>query len=215
MHLRLACIVFFLCANVLLQDALAAPSGAGQRYRWTDSQGNIHYSDSLTIEAVQSGYDIMDANGLVKKHIERVKTAEEKTAEKAEQTKERLLRQQEEEQLRVDQQMLAAYPTEDALKSAQQQQLEMLDQNISSARVNLQNQEKSLSELLGHAAELEQAGQPVPADVTHQIIDVRKQIEEQRAFVGHKETERKNLAVKFEADIDHYRRLKTKAEAAQ
>ena len=109
------------------------------------------------------GYEIVNPQGVVIKHVDRAKTAEERAAAKAELAKAQAAKDAAETRVRTDQQMLAAYPTEDDLKRAQHQQADMLEQNLNSARVSLQSQEKSLAELLGHAAELDASGKPVPA----------------------------------------------------
>jgi hypothetical protein len=38
---------------------LAAPSHHKQ-YRWSDASGNLHYSDTLTTDAIQAGYDVIN-----------------------------------------------------------------------------------------------------------------------------------------------------------
>jgi hypothetical protein len=111
--------------------------------------------------------------------------------------------------------MLAAYPTEDDLKRAQLHQSEMMDQNLSSARISLQSQEKSLAELLGHAAELESSGKAVPPPLARRIGDLRKQVEDQRAYITRKEGERDATVAQFDADLAHYRDLKAPRESGR
>src|SRR4051812_30841247 len=150
------------------------------RYKWHDAEGNLHYSDALPPDAVKYGYDVVSPQGVVIKHVDRSKTAEERVAAKAELAKVQAAKDAADTRVRSDQQMLTAYPTEDDLKRAQRQQSEMLEQNLSSARISLQSQEKSLAELLGHAADLDSSGKPVPPALAKRISDARKQVEDQR-----------------------------------
>lgn len=195
--------------------AADAPGKPHQRYKWTDAQGNLHYSDALPPEAVNFGYDIVNAQGVVIKHVDRPKTSDEKAAAKAELAKAQAAKESAEARVRNDQQMLAAYPTEDDLKRAQKQQAEMMAQNINSARISLQSQEKSLAELLGHAADYDTTGKPVPTALAKRIGDMRKQVEDQRGYIARKEKEREDTIAHFDDELAHYRSLKTPQEAAR
>ena len=79
------------CALVaVLQSCLPAASradGHGAGHNATngrDGQGNLHYDDALPDEALKFGYDVVSAQGLVVKHVDRASTSEEKLAAKAE-----------------------------------------------------------------------------------------------------------------------------------
>lgn len=202
-------------ALVIAAEALAAggSSQPHQRYKWTDAEGNLHYSDALPPEAVKFGYEVVNPQGVVIKHVDRAKTAEEKAAAKAEIARAQAAKDSAEARARNDKQLLAAYPTEDDLKRAQHQQTEMMDQNLNSARISLQSQEKSLAELLGHAAELDANGKPVPANLAKKIADMRKQVEEQRTYIARKQGERDDTVAHFDEDLAHYRGLKGSQEA--
>jgi hypothetical protein len=197
-------------ALMLAASAWAATPSAHNRYKWTDGDGNLHYSDALPPEAVKYGYEIVNAQGVVIKHVDRPKTADERKAAKAELAKAQAAKEDADTRLRSDQQLLAAYPTEEDLKRAQHQQSEMLDQNLNSAGISLQSQEKSLAELLGHAAELESTGKEVPSQLAKRIAVARKQVEDQRTYIARKETERTDVVAKFADELAHYRELKEK-----
>ncbi len=193
--------------------AAGGPTSPHQRYKWTDAEGNLHYSDALPPEAVRYGYEIVNPQGVVIKHVDRPKTAEERASAKAEIAKAQAAKDSADARVRNDKQMLAAYPTEDDLKRAQHQQADMMDTNLTSARVSQQSQEKSLAELLGHAAELDANGKPIPAVLTKKIADMRKQVEEQRTYISRKQKERDDTVAHFDDDLAHYRSLKQPQEA--
>jgi hypothetical protein len=183
------------------------------RFKWHDAEGNLHYSDALPAEAVKYGYDLVNPQGVVIKHVDRAKTAEERVAAKAELAKTQAAKDAAESRVRTDQQMLAAYPSEEDLKRAQHQQSEMLEQNLTSARISLQSQEKSLAELLGHAAELDSSGKAVPPELAKRIGTLRKQVEDQRGYIARKESERDQTVARFDDELAHYRSLKSAASA--
>lgn len=201
---------FALIALLLSSSVWAAAPGqqSHNRYKWTDGEGNLHYADALPPEAVKFGYEIVSAQGVVIKHVDRPKTSEERAAAKADLAKAQAAKESQEARVRNDQQMLAAYPTEEDLKRAQHQQSEMMDQNLNSARISLQSQEKSLAELLGHAAELDSSGKPVPTLLAKKIGDMRKQVEDQRTYIARKEKERDDTVAHFDDELAHYRSLK-------
>jgi len=194
--------------SLVFAGAASAADSPHNRYKWHDAEGNLHYSDALPAEAGKYGYEIVNPQGVVIKHVDRAKTAEERVAAKAELAKAQAVKDAADTRVRTDQQMLAAYPTEDDLKRAQRQQSEMLEQNLNSARVSLQSQEKSLAELLGHAAELDSSGKPVPPALAKRISDARKQVEDQRSYIVRKETERDQTVARFDEDLAHYRNVK-------
>lgn len=198
---------------LLLVGVASAADGKHNRYKWTDAEGNLHYSDVLPAEAVKYGYEIVSPQGVIVKHVDRAKTADERTAAKAEIAKAKAAKDAEETRVRTDQQMLAAYPTEEDLKRAQHQQSEMLETNLTSARISLQSQEKSLAEILGHAAELDSSGKSVPPALAKRIADTRKQVEDQRAYILRKENERDQTIAHFDDELAHYRSMKTASGA--
>jgi hypothetical protein len=211
MRFVLSAVLAFLIAGPAWAAGSAGPPH--QRYKWTDGEGNLHYADALPPEAVKYGYEIVNPQGVVIKHVDRLKTAEEKAAAKAELAKAQAAKESAEARVRNDKQLLAAYPTEDDLKRAQHQQADMMDTNLTSARISLQSQEKSLAELLGHAAELDSNGKPIPANLSKKITDMRKQVEEQRTYISRKQKERDDTVAHFDDDLAHYRSLKEPQEA--
>ena len=203
-----------LLAMLVAGSCWAAGSGPPHnRYKWTDAEGNLHYSDALPAEAGRYGYDIVNPQGVVIKHVDRAKTAEERAAAKAELARAQAAKESAEARARNDKQMLAAYPTEDDLKRAQRQQADMMEQNLTSAHISLQSQEKSLAELLGHAAEYDTNDKPVPTALAKRIAETRKLLEDQRAYISRKEKERDDTIAHFDDELAHYRSLRAPQEA--
>jgi hypothetical protein len=198
---------------ILVANLCWAAEPTHNRYKWHDAEGNLHYSDALPAEAAKYGYDLVSPQGVVIKHVDRAKTAEEKIAAKAELAKAQAAKDAAESKVRNDQQMLAAYPSEEDLKRAQHQQSDMLEQNLTSARISLQSQEKSLAELLGHAADFDSTGKAVPPELAQRIGKMRKEVEDQRGYIARKEKDRDQTVARFDDDLAHYRSLKSAATA--
>jgi hypothetical protein len=196
-------------------SALAAPPGQAEhnRYKWKDTQGNLHFDDVLPEEAMMVGYDIVNSYGIIVRHVERVRTPEERKADEEEAARKAAEKRIVDEQIKADQQTLAAYPTENELIETQNAQIAMIEQNSHATEISLQNQEKSLSEVLSHAADLDRTGKPVPEALKRQIETLRKNIEQQKNYIAAKGKEKIEAAKKSEAELARYRDLRAKAKS--
>jgi hypothetical protein len=185
--------------------AATTTNGKRNRYKWTDAQGNLHYDDALPTEALQFGYDVVNGQGIIVKHVDRAKTADELKAAKETSEKAAAAKRASDAQAKTDQQLLAAYPNESDLVVAQQAQIDTIDQSVHATEASLKNQEKSLSEMLSHAADLDRTGKPVPASLQQQIDSLRVNVERQKTYIANKQTEKEVDEKKFETDLAHYR----------
>ncbi|HEY8010223.1 MAG TPA: DUF4124 domain-containing protein [Rudaea sp.] len=192
---------------------LAANTGQ-TRYKWRDAHGGLHYTDTLPAEALQNGYDVVDKQGYVVKHVDRARTDEERKADKASAATQASERKQTQEQVKADQQLVSAYASEQDLQAAQQSRLDVIDETIKNVQLSQSDQEKSLSEQLAHAASLERNGKPVPLPVQQQIEVLRKNIYTQKAFIARKQQERVDAGKKSEAEIAHYREVRARQSGA-
>lgn len=209
---------------VAIASCVGAASGAAfaanvvkdhNRYKWRDAQGNLHYTDSVPAEATKFGYDVVNAQGIVVKHVDRAKTSEELAAAKAAASEEQAQRRIAEQQARDDEQLLGNYPQEDDLRHAQQQQLEMLNQQIKSSQVSLRNQEQSLAELLDRAAEVERSGKELSSEQSKQLSSMRQKVDAQRLALAKQEADRDEASSHFDDEVARYRGLKARRAEAK
>lgn len=187
----------------------------GIRYKWHDGKGLSHYSDSLSAEAMKYGYDLVNDQGLVIRHVERQLSPEERAAAAKAAAAQAAQQRAEAERARADMQMLNVYSDEAALKEAQQQQLDTIDQQISTTRLNLRSQEKALTDLLSRAAELERAKQPVPKSLGDSITSQRNVVAGQRTTLLRQQGERAAAQQQAAQQLEHYRALKQAQQAQQ
>ena len=187
-------------------------SSSSFRYRWKDSSGLPHYSDSLTSDALKYGYDLVNDRGLVVQHVDRQLNPDERAAAQKLADQQAAEQHAAQERQRVDSQMLAAYPTEDAYKAGQQLQLDSIDQQITTTRANMRTQEKALTDLLTRAGDLERAKQPVPKFLNDSIAKQRDVVAKQRDLLDREQASRDAAAQKDVRDLQHYRELKAAQE---
>lgn len=190
-------------------------SSSSFRYRWKDSTGLPHYSDSLTSDALKYGYDLVNDRGLVVQHVDRQLNPEERASAQKVADEQAAQQHAVQERQRADSQMLAAYPTEDAYKTGQQLQLDSIDQQIATTRANMRTQEKALTDLLTRAGDLERAKQPVPKFLNDSIAKQRDVVAKQRDLLEHEQTSRDAAAQKNAQDLQHYRELKAAQDKNQ
>lgn len=203
-----------LAAVILSALLLGATSAEAQKlYRWVDKDGKVHYSDQIPPEAVDQARDELNQAGRTVDRVERARSAEEiAAAEEAERVAAQQ-RKAQEEQDKMDAILLNSYGSVDELKRSYDERFALVEQTIESAKIGLRSQEKSLAELLAHAAELEQQGKPVPANIKSSIELARKQTEQQRGFLVKRDQDKADLEVEYANTVERYNALRAKADA--
>jgi uncharacterized protein (DUF488 family) len=175
----------------------------------------MHFSDSLTSNAIKNGYDVLNSSGLVVQHVQRQLTPEERKAADARQAKLAAQKAAAERQHSQDMQMLNAYPNERVFRDAQQAEVDQLTQSLSTTKINLHAQEQNLAELLAHVSELKHAGKPVPDYLEKRIDTQRAAVNQQRATLV-KQQQAKDAAEKTMAErLARYRKIKAEEDAGK
>lgn len=200
-----------LCLGTAAFGANNTANNNGFRYKWKDAAGHSYFSDSLTQEAMQAGYDVVNAQGVTVRHVDRQMTADERAAAKKVADQQTAALQAEQQRQREDNQMLNAYPNETSFMSAKNAELDNFDQATRTTRLNLQGQEKALADLLTRAGDLERAKQPVPPYLNQRITEQRNTVASLRATLQRQQTSRDAAKVKIDAQLQHYRQLKAAA----
>ena len=193
--------------------ALAGAAEAQKLYRWVDKDGKVHYSDHVPPEAVDQARDELNDQGMKVGEVERALTPEEIAARD-----ERLRREAEEaavaaEQAKRDHVLLSSYDSEEALDLAYRERFDLLEQSLATARMGIESQEKSLADLLAHAASLERAGRAVPKGIASSIAMARRQVDEQRQYMERREQEKQALEAEYEQTRTRYRSLRAAHDA--
>jgi hypothetical protein len=190
--------------------SVSAMAAGAVRYKWRDAEGNLHYSDSLPADANVLGYDVVTGQGVLVKRVAPAMSPDEKAAAKVKEAESRSAQSEAERQMREDQQLLAANPTEADLLESQRQQIEMIDLQIKSLQTGLESLERNLTELLGRAADHEREGNAVPAKLTGQIADTRSKIDAQHKRLDRNAAEKEKTTSGFATELDRYRALREK-----
>jgi len=205
--MRKSLLVFAVAVLVASLPAHAQNTG-NIRYKWYDGQGLMHFSDSLTAEAMKYGYDLVNDHGLVVQHVPRQLSAEERAAANKLAAEQAARQHAAQEIARAETQMLSAYPDEASYKIFQQQTLDSIDQQIHTTQINLRSQEKALTDLLGRAAEMENAKTPVPKFLVDSIAQQRGVVTVQRNTLQRQQALRAQTVQQQAKQLARYRELK-------
>ena len=178
-------------------------------YRWKDASGVVHFSDTIPASALPLGYDVVDDDGRVVRHVGRELTPTERRADAATAAREAAAKRAAQQQALVDAQMLSAYPTARDLEQSQQAQLEQIRADIDTLETNLHSQESTLTELLSHAADIEHSGKPVPPGVNRNIAQQRETVNEERQALVQRRADLANAQTRFAEQLQRYRALRS------
>jgi len=178
--------------SVLFIAALPALTcqAAGQTYRWTDTEGNPQYGDTLPSGVAERGYQVVDpSTGEVIREITPRKTAAEKARDQAERAAREKARREAEDRARQDRILLALYSRVEDIERARDERLDRIDGRIQSLTLSIERIRQRAEEGLDGAdseAEL------------HNLLDAREQLK----------TEREAIEAEFAEDIRRFRELK-------
>ncbi len=205
-------------AIVLLAAVISAPLSAQQvkkkLYRWVDKQGKVHYDDALPPEAVDQARQEFNAKtGTETGAVARALTPEERAQQEAAAKVAAAASVTAEEQARNEQAMLTSYDTENDLRRAYNERLELLKQTLESTDVGLQSLHASLSASLAQAAESELEHRPVDAKRATEIRAMHAEVLKQQVFQANRKSELMSLDSEFQRMLNRYRELHNRAAA--
>lgn len=206
--------VLMLRLTTLLAVAVALPALANttvsEHYRWKDSAGVVHFSDIIPASALAGGYDVVDNQGRVVRHVGRELTPAERRAAAAEAAKLAATKRAAQQQQLADSQMLSAFPTDKTLIAEQQGELKQIEIDIKTLSGNLATQESALTDLLAHAADMEHAGKVVPLGINKRIAEQRGVVNDERAQVAQRRADLVAAKARFANQLARYRMLRAK-----
>ncbi|MZR62891.1 hypothetical protein [Alcanivorax sp. DP30] len=144
----------------------------GAYFRHVSPDGVVHLNRTLRTEAIQNGYQLLDAHGRVLEEVEGVELNDEEARE---------LRMQQARQAREDKELLRLYAgPEDAVR-ARDRKIDALELSISYEENNLAQLQMKLDDEIATAARSERAGREVPDGVQNAIDRLKRQISNSEA----------------------------------
>ena len=190
---------------LLLTSSLAQAS----LYRWVDENGKVHFSDKVPPSMAQKGHTSLNKNGVEAEVV--VSSDELKLQEKQEQQEIELEEEKseaklaEEEQKRLDDQLLATYESRDEIISAYRKKISLLDQSIGI----LSARDESLSQKLVRLSKQRKATKEEMSrlNLSMQIDNTHESLQEYRKAITVNESDRENMVGQYRETLTRFDKL--------
>lgn len=181
-------------------------------YRWVDSNGKVHYSDTLPPQQAGMGHQELDKQGRVVKNVERTRrTAEEErraaeARQRAEEERQRAL-----EQERRDRALLISYTNEEEIDLVRDRALELEQMQIDSLQAQMNNASEKLAYANGEIRKHTVPGKNVPRSFLQMRDEAQYDLARIGALLQQRQKSLEEIRAKYDADKLRFRELKSRA----
>ncbi len=183
---------------------LSAGAADAAMYRWVDSNGRVHYSDTLPPTYQKSGASEMNRQGLV---IKRTQSEAERRAEAERLAEEKRLELEQQQQVQQDRALTQTYTTSAEIDLARDRALEHHKLLIKSAEARAKAVDANLADLKARIANIQKAGRPVNASIQAQFDQAsRERLDLKRTILKNEEA-MLSVRDKYDADKARFREL--------
>jgi hypothetical protein len=176
-------------------------------YRWVDSNGQVHYSDTLPATYQKSGAAEMNKQGLVVKRTASEAERRQAAETKAEQDR---LQREADEQARLDRALTSTYTTEAEIDLARDRALEHHRLAIKGAETRAQAVNANLKELRDGADRITKSGKALPPGLQARMAQAEKERLELKRTVLQNEEAMVKVRGKYDADKQRFGNLQVK-----
>lgn len=198
---------------ILLSFALPGLAfAAGQEaklYRWVDSDGVVHYGDSIPAEYAEIQREVVNEHGITV-DVMRAKKTEEEIQEEQRQEE---LRMKAELQRRADQALLATYLNVDEILMHRDRRVELFQAQARVTELYLKNLERRLESLQSEASTYrpysdDPDAEMIDPDLASDLQTTKETIARHQENLRQFESDRNNIVARFDGDIDRFKVLK-------
>lgn len=197
----------FTLSAVLLSCSFSAQA---KIYKWIDEEGQMHFGDEIPPKYIIREHDELSNSGVVIKHRDAAKTAEQKAEERRieyERKKAALIEKKKKQRDRV---LLDTYTTERDLLVARDSRMEAVDAQIQLADSIINDSNKKIESMEQQVVDIQASNREVPPGLYQRIGNEKEQVAVQSKVKKDHEKRRDEIAEQF---IDYIKRFKTlKAE---
>jgi len=193
--------VFRALAAALL---LSAGTSEAALYRWVDSNGRVHYSDTLPPTYQKSGAAELNKQGNI---IKRTQSEAERKAEAEHQAEQLRIQQEQQKQVQLDRALMSTYTTEAEIDLARDRALENRKLIIKGAELRVQAVDANLAALNARIANIEKAGHKVGANLREQVNQATRERLDLKRIILNNEEAMAQLREKYAADKARFHEL--------
>src|SRR5210317_1685777 len=139
---------FIITIALLTLGSSAMARNEQKVYKWTDDEGNVHYSDSIPAEYAERPKEVLNDHGVTVGELEGKKTAEQLEQERIENDR----RVAQELQRRADQALLATYLSIEEIVMHRDRRVELFQAQSRVTELYLRNLDRRLQQLRQEAS---------------------------------------------------------------
>jgi hypothetical protein len=173
-------------------------------YRWVDSAGRVHYSDTPPATFQQSGGVEMNKQGQV---VKRTRSEAERRADTERLAEQARVQQAQQRQAQLDRALISTYADEAEIDLARDRALENLKLVIAGAETRAKVVDANLVELKRRIALLEKSGQPVARALQDQVARTGSESEELKRTIQKNQDAMAQMREKYAADKLRFREI--------
>lgn len=194
---------------IILPLAASASENTQKLYRWVDSDGIVHYGDSIPAEFTNLERHVVNNYGITI-GVMRAKRTEEEIAEDKRQDDLRLARDL---QRRQDMALLATYLSVDEILLHRDRRVELFQAQSRVTELYLSNLKRRLDNLQEEASRYQPysadpEAEMIDPDLTADISTTKDTIVRHQANLERFHQDEQNIVARFDGDIDRFKKLK-------
>jgi hypothetical protein len=179
---------------------------------WTNSEGLRECGNVVPPEYAQKSHRELNQQGILIEQTARAKTPEELHREQAEKRKHAAENAERariaQEQARRDRVLLHTFTTEEDMVLARDGKLQTIEARVRHVEGRLGKLDQSLESRRTRAALLERRGSIAPEELQEEILDIEREISDNRGLIELWRAEQEGVRASFEADLQRFRQLK-------
>jgi predicted SnoaL-like aldol condensation-catalyzing enzyme len=212
-------LIHFLLASLFSALLLISSAQAAKLYKWVDEEGNIRYSDRLTVEQARQRHQTLTPDGRVIEtkerslsDKERAEIARQKEQERIEAEKQARIQAEKDHHDRV---LMMTFTNEDEILEAQQERIDVIDSVIQLLRKNIESEQEKLKNLKQRAdTQYINKNKAVPGGLAQNIEYFSEKILNKQKQLELKIEEKSRIKQQYANDLIRYRELSGKNSAA-
>ncbi len=212
-------LIHFLLASLFSALLLISSAQAAKLYKWIDEEGNIRYSDRLTVEQARQRHQMLTPDGRVIEtkerslsDKERAEIARQKEQERIEAEKQAKIQAEKDHHDRV---LMMTFTNEDEILEAQQERIDVIDSVIQLLRKNIESEQEKLKNLEQRAkTQYISKDKAVPGGLAQNIEYFSEKILNKQKQLEVKLEEKARIKQQYANDLIRYRELSGKNSAA-
>jgi hypothetical protein len=188
-------------------------SALAKMYKWVDEDGQMHFGDRIPEKYLVREHQELNDRGVVVKHNEAAKTAEQKAEDKRlekERKKAALIEKKKKQRDRV---LLDTFTTVRDLIAARDSRIDAVEAQIQLADAIIANSVNKIESMEQRVVKIQTSNREVPLDLYQRIDNAKKQVAIQSEVRKNHEKRRDKIATQFDGYIKRFKVLKAEQKA--